>query len=320
MRGIFVRAFAVMSRNFWGRGRCCLNRVGTKGTTLLELIVVMAVFALVLAILMPALRKGRRNADAVRTMNNQRIIVIAVTSYASENAGRYPPSVATIGQASGNWNWQEPTMLTSFKRLDGQTHRSVSAYLGVYIEDAKAMFCPSAPEKYKYLQQSWDAGDEWDNPETPQEQDPVFGTYCLYWNYIGCLDNNKIFKGPGTPSSLEGESKLLVSDYFGFGHWRNRFAHNDYRALGSCEKMKDSSITPGTWVSSAYWSRWVGDEIVDFNDLDIELHGGFTDGHIETYSASEVAAMRVAQDAAGREPYPDDMGPGVFYLPKAALR
>ena len=40
---------------------------------------------------------------------------------------------------------------------------------------------------YKHLQQSWDAGDDWDHPETSPRPDPVFGTYCFYWNYTGYL-------------------------------------------------------------------------------------------------------------------------------------
>ena len=203
-------------------------------------------------------------------------------------------------------------MMTAVRSRNSQLHRSMSWYLHNYIKNAGTMFCPNAPHKYKNLQAAWDAGDEWDNPETPTTQDPVMGTYCFYWNYTGILGKQgKLFKGPEGPSGGQKQSKVLVSDYFGYNHWRSPDSY------GSCEKLKEG-ITSGTAVSSDYWSYPKTD--ADGLDLHrIKLYGGYIDGHVESYSASETVPMKVSMNSNGSVPYPDELGPGVFFLPVTAL-
>ncbi|UCC23645.1 MAG: prepilin-type N-terminal cleavage/methylation domain-containing protein [Planctomycetota bacterium] len=301
------------------RVKCDLGDKGQRGFSLIELLVVAAIIAVVIAILVPALNNGRRNARAMQTMNNQRQIVFGVTGFASDNNGKYPQSVATVGSTE-RWNWQEPTMLTSYRRRDPQMPRSMSAYLRSYITDASVMFCPNAPRKYEYLQQAWDAGDEWDNPETAPEHDPVMGTYCFYWNYVGLLgvDRGRL-KGPADMSRGQEESRLLVSDYFGYGHWRNKLIYNTSEAYGSCEKMRGARITPGTAVSSAFWSRRVGTGDVSQDVRQVELHAGYTDGHVERYRLADAVAMKVSKTDDGSAAYPEELGPGQFYVPENAL-
>ncbi len=267
---------------------------------------VIGVISIVMGILLPVLGKARRQARAVVNMNNQRQVVSGVNCFASDNDESYPESVATIGVADIHWNWQEPMMLTGTRALSPRRHRSMSAYLRSYIKDAGTMFCPNAPRKYKYFQRAWDAGDEWDNPETAPKQDPVVGTYCFYWNYIGCLEEGKVFLGPCGPSGGGGQSELVVSDYFGYDHWRSPNAYS------SCERFTGSSVLVETWVSSAYWS---GPQRGN-----VELRAGYTDGHVASYTPAETVPMRVSITADGSKPYSSGVGPGKIYLPKNALR
>ena len=281
------------------------------GFTLIELLVVISILSMLMAIMVPVLGKIRRQARAMLGMGNQRQTIKTVNCFALDNDERYPESVATIGVLRHHWNWQEPTMMIGYRKRSPRLHRSMSAYLHSYITDASILFCHNAPRKYKYFQHAWDAGDDWDNPETSPRQDPLYGTYCFYWNYIGYLGGRKgIFIGPASLSGGRGESKLLVSDYFGYDHWRSP------KAYGSCERFKGASVTEGTWVSSAYWSR-NGD--VGLGMPAIKLYAGYTDEHVESFTASEVVKMRVSVTSDGTVPYPDGIGPGVFYLPKNAL-
>ena len=244
-----------------------------RGFTLIELLVVISVITLIMAIALPALNGAKRQAKSVVSMNNQRQIASAINVFAMGNDDRYPESVATLGFGN-NWNRTDPTRMTGNRRRSPQLHRAMSEYMRNYINDASVMYCPSAPRSYEYLQQAWDAGDDWDNPDTAYPSDPVGGTYCFYWNYRGYLGERGVFRGPIGPASGVKYSRLIVSDYFGYDHWRSPGSY------GSCEKFNEADITPETYLLSSYWSR----KSLPGDIPDVRLRAGYTDGHVETYS------------------------------------
>ena len=286
-----------------------VDNIRKRGFTLVELLVVISIISVIMSIVLPVFGRVRRKARTILSMNNQRQITSAMNLFASDHNERYPESVATIGFGN-TWNWSDSTRLTGNRRRSPQLHRAMSEYLRRYIADASIMFCPNAPRKYEYLQEAWDAGDNWDNPKTAFPADPAGGSYCFYWNYRGFLGGRRVvFRGPQGPASSGRYSKLLVSDYFGYDHWRNPGSY------GSCEPFNGAGITPETWLLSAYWSRKGAAD----DPPEIKLQAGYTDGHIETYSASEVVPMKVSITADGTVPYPDGVGPGVFFLPRNAL-
>jgi hypothetical protein len=263
-----------------------------------------------MAVLLPALAQVRQRARTILNMSHQRQIAGALNLFAADNGDRYPESVATVG-FDDDWNWSDPTKLTGNRKRSPRLYRAMSEYLRQYIADASVIYCPSAPREYEYLQEAWDAGDEWDNPETPFPSDPVGGTYCFYWNYTGFLEGRReLFRGPQGPASSGRYSKLVVSDYFGYGHWRSP------TAFSSCEKFGGADITPETWLLSPYWSS-EGDP--NCSRPNVKLQAGFTDEHVESYPASDVVPMKVSLTSDGTVPYPDGVGPGIFYLPTSAL-
>ena len=283
-----------------------------RGFTLVELLVTVSIISMLAGILLPVFAGVRRRTRSILGVNNQRQIVSGVNIFAADNGEFYPESVATVGMAPGRWNWQEPMMLTSYKKRTPQLQRSVSAYLKPYIRDASTMFCPNAPREYKYLQEAWDAADNWNNPDTPLTEDAMIGTYCLYWNYTGFLGGRRgVFNGPRGPGSCGGQSTVLVSDYFGYDHWRSR------GAFSSCEQFKDAHSTSGTWISSDLWSSSPAELRLD--EIQITLHAGYTDGRVESFAPFDVVPMEVSITSDGSEPYPEGVGPGVFYLPRNAL-
>ncbi|MBE0537372.1 MAG: type II secretion system protein [Phycisphaerae bacterium] len=290
---------------------------GNKAFTLIELLTVLAVISLLTAILLPALSKVKCAARALVSAANQRQITQAIGAYAGENNEWFPESVATLG-TSARFSWREPMVLTGFQKRSPHHRRSVSDYLREYIPTAKTLSCASAPHAYKYLEDAWLAGDAWDNPSPDTGyEDPVFGTYCLYWNYRGYLmDRQAPFMGPDRSFGERGRSTLLISDYFGFGHWRNELTYGTRKAFGSCEKFSGAGITAGTPVSSDYWSRMALEEPADRRSVQIVLHAGYTDGHVAKYSAEQTRVLKVAITPDGSVPYPDNVGPaGDIYLP-----
>lgn len=286
-----------------------VGNVTKRGFTLIELLVVISIISLMMGITLPVFSRLRRQARTMLSMSNMRQIASTINLYASDHNERYPESVATIGFGN-TWNWTDSTRLTGNRRRSPQLYRSMSEYLRRYIPDASIMYCPNVPHKYEYLQEAWDAGDNWDNPKTAFPADPVGGTYCFYWNYRGFVGGRRIvFRGPQGPASSGRYSKLLVSDYFGYDHWRNP------GSFSSCEPFDGADITPETWLLSSFWFRKSNAD--DFPE--IKLRAGYTDGHVETYSASNVVPIKVSITADGTVPYPDGMGPGVFFLPRNAL-
>lgn len=269
-----------------------------------------------MATLLPALGKVRQHARRVVGMGNMRQIVGAVNSFADDNRGRYPPSVATLGFGD-HWNWQEPTYLTAYRKRSPAVRRSVSAYLRSYVPDAGVMFCPNAPFKYKYLQRAWDAGDDWNNPDIAPLPEAMLGTYCLYWGYTGYLgEEQSFFRGPTGPARGAREGRVLVTDYLGYNHFRSPGAY------GSCERFRHSTITQGSDISSAFWSRPNWSTPCELGSLNVKLHAGYVDGHVESYLPAETVPMRVILRPETGEPYPDNLGisPGIFYLPRMGLR
>lgn len=270
----------------------------------------MSIISLIMAISLPVFNRIRLQARSMMSMSNMRQIASTMNLFASDNDDRYPESVATIG-AGDTWNWTDSTRLTGNRHRSPQLHRAMSEYLRKYVPDASTMYCPNMPHKYEFLQQAWDAGDNWDNPMNSFPADPVGGSYCFYWNYRGYLGGRRgVFRGPQGPASSGRYSKLLVSDYFGYNHWRNPESYS------SCEPFEGADVTPETWLLSAYWSRRTPQE----NSPEIKLKAGYTDGHVETYSASDVVPMKVSISADGSVPYPDGGAtPGTFFLPRNAL-
>lgn len=61
------------------------------GFTLLELLVVMSIFSILLAILVPALRTAREEAVSVSCKNNLKSIGVAITLYTNDYSQRLPP-------------------------------------------------------------------------------------------------------------------------------------------------------------------------------------------------------------------------------------
>jgi len=92
--------------------------------------------------------------------------------------------------------------------------------------------------------------------------------------------------GPATATGDPRKSKLLVSDFFGYGQRQSR------SAFGSCEEFKDSSVADETRLLSAYCSC-EGD--INSKIPELTLSAGYTDGHVESYSSQDALALRVSK-------------------------
>jgi prepilin-type N-terminal cleavage/methylation domain-containing protein/prepilin-type processing-associated H-X9-DG protein len=107
--------------------------------SLIELLVVLAVIALLMGLLLPALGAARGGARAVRCLANLRTIGQGVTMYAGDFRGHLPLSSHTTGNAldTGNWVYtlERYGVIPEARRCpDDPTPRSTSYVTNDYLE------------------------------------------------------------------------------------------------------------------------------------------------------------------------------------------
>ena len=290
------------------------RRMGVRGFTLLELIVVLSVIALLSSILTPGLFSAKRKARNLIKANNFNQITIAANLFAAENNDWYPASTATLGFA-GRWNWHDPRKITAAYTDSIEWHRAMSEYLGSFIDDPEMLVCPNGPRQKsdfnENLDEAWEKGDwyGWDEPG----KDMVIGTSCFYWNYVGKVAQTEdYFVGPRRSTGGWGESKLLVCDYLGDDNWRSPDAY------ASCDKFRGARKTiPSCDSTAAFWDGEAFPEI--------ELCAGYIDGHVESYRSLDTVGLKIIIDRETGETYTSTdeaelKGPGIFFIPEKALR
>jgi len=112
-----------------------------KGFTLIELLVVVAIIALLISILLPALQNARRQAQAVVCGGNVQQITVALRMYQDDHQGWLPQSHCPQSVYGDNVGatWSEAAW--------GVPKRALWFYLvtPTYLRDPRALACPSDP-------------------------------------------------------------------------------------------------------------------------------------------------------------------------------
>jgi prepilin-type N-terminal cleavage/methylation domain-containing protein/prepilin-type processing-associated H-X9-DG protein len=124
------------------------KRVGA-GFTLLELLVVIALIAILAALLFPALSSARARAQGYQCLNNTRQLVLAWTLYSDDHNGRLAYNLGgnasrkTVARKSDQ-NWVNNVLSWELDADNTNTASLTQASLGAYVgRSAQVYRCPS---------------------------------------------------------------------------------------------------------------------------------------------------------------------------------
>jgi len=153
-----------MTNSFCRDERACKRRVGKarQAFTLIELLVVVAIIALLVSILLPALSNAKSMAQRTVCASHLRQLAAIWMQYAQDNDNVLVPSFN-----GGSWNY-----------LYDFTHDALAKY---GVGDGKLFYCPN------YVFSDADGNgtlDDWQNPRLDQAR-PIYPTgYDLFTNVI----------------------------------------------------------------------------------------------------------------------------------------
>jgi prepilin-type N-terminal cleavage/methylation domain-containing protein len=115
--------------------------------TLIELLVVISIIALLLSVILPALRSAKTQAKLMVCMAHEKQIVLALQAFQASN-GDYPEHVASVKRSprgKPEW-WDSPEMMAQNLRSNGngsvEDGGYISEILSGYIDSPDVWFCP----------------------------------------------------------------------------------------------------------------------------------------------------------------------------------
>lgn len=157
------------------RRRSRVAAVMARGFTLIDLLVSIAVMAVLIGFLLPSLVSAHETARRVVCRSNVRQIGLGLVMYANDNDGRLPSSVfldqaifsSTVAQQQLGENSSDLTRMVSVRVAAGDPKLASGGWDGLghlhdqaYTNASKVFYCPSHKGENTHVRfaRSWDAG------------------------------------------------------------------------------------------------------------------------------------------------------------------
>jgi len=280
------------------------------GFTLVELLIVIAVLAILMAILLPALSRVKDQARLVICGSNQRQLIFGLTLYANSNGGKLPPSPSHLGSRhignlhrpfELNWYGNVFKMLSDAELAD-PGYRYAGRYLSSYLPDVKVFNCPLSRIKDSTL---------WPPPTSGSPPQGTYGefyrsgrysnlhsTYMLLWNYHGY--NHQLSSGVEkalghfeAPRTVSDKNKLVVQDsLFYLTSNTNILWPSPTYSWYSCHPFKQSVLANPYYTLSAPGLDSPAALKDPKNRPYVHLNAGYLDGRVERFKSSEAIPVK----------------------------
>ena len=231
-----------------------------RAFTLIELLVVIAIIAVLMGVLMPALRAARELARGSVCLSNQKSLMLAYTMYAGANDDRIPGGFVS-NQTLNLPMWVKPPINEAGQYISGDAATFEDRVRGIqrgslypYIGDYKMYHCP---------------GDDRQQTALTQGQQ-------LYRSYI-IPDVLAADKGFGEYANVTNRHAKIVFKLTEIkqGARKYAFCESEFQPTGFNYDHGGWSFAP--WVNQGWW-----DELATYHKNSATF--GFLDGHAERHT------------------------------------
>jgi prepilin-type N-terminal cleavage/methylation domain-containing protein len=208
-----------------------------RGFTLVEMLVVLAIFGVLIGIYLPALQKAREAASRTQSMSNLCQLTLALQDFADQHDGTLPPGGGNFPYYKYGRTWTYASSLFYF-------------------------ILPHLEQNPLYLSGNWKNYSGSNGLDYPDGSNDGKGT-PTYWGYIAGIRSGsmpKIFQAPGDPTQQPGggwngsDGTSYIHNGLAFPSWQatkfpSSFGNGVSRTIFFAEAY---SVTNG----GSYWRSW----------------------------------------------------------------
>lgn len=246
----------------------CAGTKNKKAFTLIELIVVIAVIAMLLSILMPALADVRAKGRMTVCKSNIRQLVLANRGYANANTGHFVPAAADIMSTQlHRWHGVRETINDPFETTEGP--------LADYLSDGSVKKCP---EKVGFIE----------NDPLEYDYEDGCGGYGYNMTYLG----SRVYEGFSIANCARTTRDFEVGRpgrTLMFADTAMTRAYSD----GSGYYIEYSFVEPRYFlVSGVVDTQWDPSPSIHFRHRG-RVNIGWADGHIDAKNMAEFDEINV---------------------------
>ena len=188
------------------------RRTDRTGFTLIELLVVVAVIAILIGVLLPALGKARESARAIQDKNNMRQITVALTTYTADFKSEFPMNIESPRVKK---QWCDVSVLEGYLPQFDDSNLAPSAGRDNTLGGG-AMTCPSHIDAARSYSMNFWASSAGSFLSTSSSFTEVKGVYFRPGQNPGDPDEAKRGRGFNAAAGRSSQLMLLAES---FAYW-----------------------------------------------------------------------------------------------------